>query len=48
LTPIIAKIGAAESLVANDTYQFEDYSKIVATRFDPVKKSRDTGETISQ
>lgn len=31
--------GAVESLVVNDTYQFEDYSKIVGTRFDPVEKA---------
>jgi hypothetical protein len=29
---------SAESLVVNNTYQFEDYSKIVGTRFDPVEK----------
>lgn len=32
--------GSAESLVVNNTYQFEDYSKIVGTRFDPVEKAR--------
>lgn len=32
--------GAAESLVVNNTYQFEDYSKIAGTRFDPVERAR--------
>ncbi|HWQ47525.1 MAG TPA: flavodoxin family protein [Methanosarcina sp.] len=32
--------GSAESLVVNNTYQFEDYSKIAGTRFDPVEKAR--------
>jgi len=32
--------GAAESLVVNNTYQFEDYSKIAGTRFDPVGRGR--------
>jgi hypothetical protein len=32
--------GSAESLVVNNTNQFEDYSKIVGTRFDPVEKAR--------
>jgi multimeric flavodoxin WrbA len=31
--------GSSESLVSCDTYQFEDYSKYVADRFDPVKKA---------
>ena len=31
--------GSAESLLCFDTYQFEDYSKIVADRFDPEKKA---------
>ncbi len=30
--------GAAETVYTCDTYQFDDYSKVVATRFDPVKK----------
>ena len=32
--------GASESLLCLDTYQFDDYSKVVADRFDPVKKAR--------
>ena len=31
--------GASESLFSFDTYQFEDYSKVVAPRFDPEKKA---------
>jgi multimeric flavodoxin WrbA len=31
--------GSSESLVCCDTYQFEDYSKYVADRFDPNKKA---------
>ena len=32
--------GASESLFSYDTYQFEDYSKVVADRFDPEKKAK--------
>lgn len=32
--------GASESLCSFDTYQFEDYSKVVAVRFDPEKKAK--------
>lgn len=32
--------GATETLCSYDTYQFEDYSKVVASRFDPEKKAR--------
>jgi len=31
--------GASESLFSFDTYQFKDYSKVVADRFDPEKKA---------
>ncbi len=31
--------GAAESLLSFDTYQFKDYAKVVASRFDPGKKA---------
>ncbi len=31
--------GASESLCSYDTYQFEDYSKVFAPRFDPEKKA---------
>jgi len=30
--------GSSESLLSFDTYQFKDYSKVVATRFDPEAK----------
>ncbi|MBI4595018.1 MAG: flavodoxin family protein [Candidatus Tectomicrobia bacterium] len=32
--------GASESLFSPDTYQFEDYSKVVADRFDAEKKAK--------
>ena len=32
--------GASESLYSFDTYQFEDYSKVVADRYDPEKKAK--------
>jgi multimeric flavodoxin WrbA len=32
--------GASESLGSFDTYQFEDYSKVVSDRFDPGKKAK--------
>ncbi len=32
--------GASESLSSFDTYQFKDYSKVVADRFDPEKKAK--------
>jgi multimeric flavodoxin WrbA len=32
--------GATESLLSFDTYQFEDYSRVVADRFDPEKKRK--------
>lgn len=32
--------GASESLSSFDTYQFEDYSQVVADRFDPEKKAK--------
>lgn len=31
-------LGAAEYIVSTDTYQFDDYSKYVSSRFDPEKK----------
>ena len=33
-------LGAAETLCSYDTYQFEDYSKYIAPRFDPLKKAK--------
>jgi multimeric flavodoxin WrbA len=32
--------GASESLLSFDTYQFNDYAKVVADRFDPEKKAK--------
>ncbi len=32
--------GASESLYSYDTYQFDDYSKVVADRFDSEKKAK--------
>ena len=32
--------GASESLCSYDTYQFEDYSKVFAPRFNPEKKAQ--------
>jgi hypothetical protein len=32
--------GASESLLSFDTYQFDDYTKVVANRFDPGKKAK--------
>jgi multimeric flavodoxin WrbA len=32
--------GASEFLLSFDTYQFDDYSKVAATRFDPEKKAK--------
>ena len=33
-------LGYSEHMCSFDTYQFDDYSKMVATRFDPVKKAQ--------
>jgi multimeric flavodoxin WrbA len=40
--------GASESLCSFDTYQFKDYSKVVADRFDPAKKIRRRQEVFPQ
>lgn len=40
--------GASESLCSFDTYQFEDYSKVVADRFDPEKKAKRREEVFPQ
>jgi multimeric flavodoxin WrbA len=40
--------GAAESLCSCDTYQFEDYSKVVADRFDQEKKATRRREVFPQ
>ncbi len=36
--------GSAETILVNDTYQFEDYSKYVSSRFDPIKKAKRRNE----
>jgi multimeric flavodoxin WrbA len=38
--------GSAESLVSYDTAQFDDYSKVVADRFDPEQKARRRAEVF--
>jgi multimeric flavodoxin WrbA len=40
--------GATESLCSFDTYQFKDYSKVVADRFDPEKKAKRRQEVFPQ
>lgn len=40
--------GFAESLIATDTYQFSDYSKYVATRFDEASKAKRRQEVFPQ
>jgi multimeric flavodoxin WrbA len=40
--------GASESLCSFDTYQFEDYSKVVAGCFDPEKKAKRRQEVFPQ
>jgi len=40
--------GSAETLTSCDTCQFEDYSKYVADRFDPVKKAERRREVFPQ
>jgi hypothetical protein len=32
--------GSVEKLYCTDTYQFNDYSKVLATRFDPIAKAK--------
>ena len=38
--------GASETLCSFDTYQFEDYSKVVAPRWDPEEKARIRAEVF--
>ncbi len=38
--------GAAETLCSYDTYQFEDYSKVFAPRWDPEQKARRRAEVF--
>jgi multimeric flavodoxin WrbA len=40
--------GHMESLLSFDTYQFEDYSKVVAPRFDPQKKAKRREEVFPE
>ena len=40
--------GYSESLYSTDTYQFEDYSKYVADRFDPEEKAKRRREIFPQ
>lgn len=40
--------GPSESLYSFDTYQFEDYSKVVADRWDPEKKARRRKEVFPE
>jgi multimeric flavodoxin WrbA len=38
--------GESEYMCSFDTYQFDDYSKVLATRFDPVKKKQRHNEVF--
>jgi multimeric flavodoxin WrbA len=40
--------GSSESFCSYDTYQFEDYSKVVADRFDPEQKARRRSEVFPE
>jgi multimeric flavodoxin WrbA len=40
--------GTSETLFCFDTYQFEDYSKVVVERFDPVKKAKRRREVFPE
>ncbi len=40
--------GYSESMYSTDTYQFDDYSKYVADRFDPVEKAKRRKEVFPQ
>ena len=40
--------GSSESLLSCDTYQFEDYSTVVAARFDPERKAKRRLEVFPQ
>ena len=41
-------LGPVESIYANDTYQFDDYSKYVATVFDSDKKAKSKEEQFPE
>ena len=40
--------GHCESLFSFDTYQFDDYSKVVSSRFDPLHKSKQKEEVFPE
>jgi multimeric flavodoxin WrbA len=40
------RFGAAESLYSFDTFQFDDYAKVVADRFNPAKKAKRRAEVF--
>jgi hypothetical protein len=40
--------GTSELFCSFDTYQFKDYAKVVADRFDPEKKARRRQEVFPQ
>ncbi len=50
LTEMMLKgiFGASETLLVNDTYQFDDYSKYVTPRFDPEQKARRRADVFPQ
>lgn len=37
---VLQRFGTSESLYSFDTWQFDDYAKVVADRFDPVQKAK--------
>lgn len=39
-------LGPSESYCSYDTYQFDDYSKFIASRFDPLKKAKRRAEVF--
>lgn len=43
---LVRIFGASESLYSFDTYQFEDYSKVLSVRFDPEKKAKRRAEVF--
>ena len=47
-TEMVLKLifGASECICSFDTYQFKDYSKVVADRFDPEKKAKQRKEVF--
>lgn len=47
-TMLRAIFGASETLLVTDTYQFDDYSKYVAPRFDPEQKAKRREEVFPQ